>query len=164
MRFSSGEHIIGLRSGKVVKARSVQPFPEQSQWSAERIEEVTGVPWNPIGTVNRDAHENQEPQKTDGDIDGDPAAAPPVSRGMPVLPKHLNRFGYTEACLKCRLMRTGDRTQPNKGHSEACKQRIRELCLRDCEFAAKAKAGLARTSGQKEAPLQGPEQKPANPK
>ena len=112
MRFQSGEHLVAMKNGRVVKARSLQPFPLERLWDSERIDGIVGVPWNPVGTAQRQAAENQEPQRPDADIDGEPQPGPGLSRGMPVLAKHLEKFGYTDNCRKCRKLRLGDRTQP----------------------------------------------------
>ena len=125
-----------------MKARSLQPFPLEKLWDAERIDGIVGVPWNPVGTAQRQAAENQEPHRPEADIDGEQQQGPGPNRGMPVLAKHLEKFGYTDNCRKCRKLRMGDVSQPGMGHSAECKARIREQALRHAEFSAQAQAGL----------------------
>ena len=82
------------------------------------------------------------------------------SRGMKIMRKHLEKYGFTAHCRKCIALRAGDMTQPaiHLGHSRACVKRIRDLALQDPEFAERAAAGLARTAAnaQSSAPSQGP--------
>ena len=102
IRLTSGEHLVSLQNGQVVKTRSIQPFPQEQLWNSDYVDALVGVPWDPVGTIQRGAHENQEPQKPEPEIDGDALEAPIKSRGMYVMPKHLEKFGYSEKCLTCR--------------------------------------------------------------
>lgn len=141
VRFNSNEHVVAMDDGKVIRARAVESKPEEARWCAEKALGVEAMPWTTTGTV-RIGH-GQElvvPRQSEETIGGKTAA--PTRRGMPAGPGHLSKFGYTEQCKKCRLMRCGDTSRPNLGHSEKCKERIRELCLRDAEFQARAQAGL----------------------
>ena len=61
----------------------------ETQWNADRIAEITGIPWDPVGTATRSAQQDQEPQKVEEEIDGTALDAPTTTRGMPVLQKHL---------------------------------------------------------------------------
>ena len=72
MRFTSGEHLVALEDGRVVKTRSIRPFPTQLQWNAECFKSVVGIPWDPVGTMKRGAAENQEPQRVEPPVDGEP--------------------------------------------------------------------------------------------
>ena len=56
------------------------------------------------------------------------------------------------------MLRQKDYSQPYRSHNVECKTRIRELCLRDAEFQAMARAGRRRT-GEEESPDQ-PSQRP----
>ena len=38
--------------------------------STDRIAEITGIPWDPVGTAARSAQQDQEPQKVEEEIDG----------------------------------------------------------------------------------------------
>ena len=55
-RWSSGEHIIVLESGKVVRARAIHELAEDQRWDAARV--AGGSPWAPTGTV---AYKGDEP-------------------------------------------------------------------------------------------------------
>ena len=143
-RFHSNEHVVIMDDGRAVRARAVQAFPVETRWDKEKVMAITARPWSPTGTVRRRPDEEQEVPHPAQEAEGqDPAPVQP--RGMPVLRQHLTKFGYTDRCLKCRMIRTGDTSRPSEGHSKACRERIREESMRDLEFAARAKAGLART-------------------
>ena len=147
-RFQSNEHIVALEDGRVVKARSVQALPEERRWNSERALGVQGKPWRPMGTVQRGACEDQEPPRRREEAAGEDA--PPVTRNMPVQQQHLDKFGYTAGCLKCRMMRTGDHSRPSQGHSQMRRTMIREAAAGDTEFRQQAMAGQARTGGGEE--------------
>ena len=117
-------------------------------WNKDFMTAITGVPWDPVGTMQRGAQQDQEPQKTEEEMDGKFEEAPGKARGMQIKQPQLDKFGYSENCRKCRLLQRGDYTQPSLGHSQACKQRIRELSLKDAEFAARARAGQARVQAE----------------
>ena len=76
MRWTSGEHLVAMRNGRVVKARSLQPFPLEKLWDSDRIGAIIGVPWNPVGTAQRPAAEDQEPHRPEDDIDGEQQQGP----------------------------------------------------------------------------------------
>ena len=47
----------------------------------------------------------------------------------------LLKYGYTEGCRKCLLIRTGDQSQPSLGHSQECRRRIEARMKNDPEQA-----------------------------
>ena len=55
-RFTSGEHLVSMSDGRVVKARSIQPFAKELQYRAESIDTVVGAPWDPVVTAKRGAY------------------------------------------------------------------------------------------------------------
>ena len=151
IRFESPEHIIAMMAdGRIVKARDIQQLPLERQWNADRVKGITGKPWAPLGTVRRGGREDQEPRRGE-EVDGqDPA--PSANRGMSVQQKHLDRFGYSSGCIKCRMMQTNDTSRPCQGHGDACKARIREAAMRDAEFSAQARQWAARTGEEEQQP------------
>ena len=159
-RFETREHIVGMDDGRVVRTRSVQAFPMESRWCADKVLNIVGMPWTPTGTVRK--------------VTVDPASVPtpsvqhqggeeaqPVQRGMPVQLKHVKKFGYTEGCRKCKTIREGDLSQPTLGHSDTCRARMGGLAKEDDEFKAQAEAGEKRkmdTKGPQQQQQQGPEE------
>ncbi len=146
-RAESTEHYVALDDGRVVRAGAVRPFPEGSRWRPEHILGVTGYPWAPTGTI-REINEPGVPEPFKGEPGG--KAREPVSRNMPILTKHIQKFGYTDGCRKCRAMRSRDNSQPTLGHSAECRERIRRLAMQDEEFCDRARAGEARTRRDRE--------------
>ena len=133
-----------MDDGRVVRAGAIQVFPVESRWQKDRVLGVQGYPWAPTGTLRRANEQNPEvPAPAVVSVEGHDHE--PVPRGMPVLPKHLSKFGYSERCRKCKAMLEGDTSQPTLGHSEVCRMRIRQLAKGDEEFGVKAEAAERRT-------------------
>ena len=123
------------------------PVPEESRWCLDRVLGVQRFPWEPTGTI-ASGHEYPRGRPL-SQKDGE-EQEPITSRGMPVLAKHLAKYGHTSGCAKCRAMQTGDKSKPTLGHNAACKERIRNLAEQDEEFRAQAVAGRNRTRREEE--------------
>ena len=67
---------------------------------------------------------------------------------MPVTRQHLNKYGYSERCSKCRDVQQGNRAVSRKGHTKACRARVVGLAMEDPEFREQARAGAKRKGGQ----------------
>ncbi len=144
-RFESCEHVVAMDDGSVVRTRSVQAFPEETRWDADRILGVTGKPWAPTGTTRAtrpSAPQSEVPARGDDHAHGGDRG--PLPRGMLVRRKHVEKFGFTEKCRKCRAIREGDLTQPTLGHSEACRQRMHAMAKDDDELKERAYAAERR--------------------
>jgi len=94
-RFESEEHIIGMESGKVVRARAVRSLPEGSMWSKEALLRVAGVPWRPSGVIEDDGSKIPELPRAVEIKPKEPEVGP-KSRAMKIMPKHLEIAGHTE--------------------------------------------------------------------
>ena len=133
-------------------------FPEERLWNADLIMGVSATPWQATGTLQKNARGVL--LATD-----DPAAeghteVQPVVRGMPIRKEMLAKLGYSDMCRKCRMLRTGDESQPSLGHSESCRKRILALAAADDAFRAKVQAAERRTrrelkpSGDRSSPVE----------
>ena len=142
-RFDSREHFVGLPDGRVVRAGTVEQMPEETLWNAEKLLAVSCYPGSPTTTVRQ----TNLPSQPAGEVPVDgPEMPPSLSRDMPVQKRHLDRYGYTDKCWKCRHMRSGDDSAEVKAraHSIACRDRIREAAIKDPEFRVQADAGRRR--------------------
>ena len=146
VRFDANEHVIAMADGRIVRARSVQSYPEETRWDKDLVSEISGLPWAPTGTTRTRSEGLQGVPAQEEPADG-VDAAPTACRGMPVLRKHIDSYGPTAGCLKCRMIRDKDFSRPGQGHSEKCKQRIRGMCLRSSDHRAQAEAGQRRRNG-----------------
>ena len=138
-------HIVALDDGRVARVGAVQAFSVESQWAGEKILGITGVLWALMGAM-RSGGAMRDPL-------GIPVAAPQVDgepeaeqrfRGMPVRQRHLEKFGYSEGCKKCRHLREGNLSQPTLEHSPKCRERIQGLAEADEEFQDRAMQGAIR--------------------
>ena len=147
-RFESHEHIVGMPDGRVVRAGAVQVFPEETRWNAGVLLNVEGMPWSPAGTI-REVRAPEVPADLPEGEGEDPRQE---TRGMQILPKHLEKYGYSDKCQKCRNLQTGARTGSRKGHTPQCRARLITLIREDEEFKEAAEAADRRKGGEQEAP------------
>ena len=130
-QFETLEHIIAMKNGQIIRARSVQAFPEEKLWCKELAFGVSAMPWDNRATLarlsqGRPLEPMEMPTPAEAPVDGtDPVAG--ASRGMPIRLPMLEKFGFTAGCRKCRLLERGSILQPNLGHNEECRRRIIQL-------------------------------------
>ena len=104
-RMDSHEHYVGLSDGRVVRAGTIELLPVESMWSADALMEISAFPGTTTTTLRRDNRPN-----LDTDVTAGPEMPDPISRDMPILPKHLTRYGYSDGCWKCRKIAQGVNT------------------------------------------------------
>ena len=104
--FESYEHVIAMSDGRVVRARSVMAFPEERLWSKEHVLGVKAAPWQSTTTLAKNAR--GLPRATDEPETEGTAEATPATRGLQSRREMLKKFGFTEGCRKCRMMRICD--------------------------------------------------------
>ena len=137
---STTEHIVALPDGRVVRAGAVTPYPEERLWNAERVLGVKGFPSDPTTTMRREKGREGEVPAPAAEAAGEEQPEP-VARNMPVQMKHLRKYGFSAMCRKCRALEEEDNTVPSSlGHSDYCKDRIRNLAANDEEFKEQAEA------------------------
>jgi hypothetical protein len=156
-------------NGKVHTIRGIQRQPRDQRWRKEAIEAITATPWD------------REPS-AEGELRVLPPLAPPAAAAAAKEPEvreqeynprrvfikqtDLERFGFTEQCRRCQLMRRGAKAQGVK-HSDECRLRV-EQCLRDAgdprldRAEARALDELERRAAD-EAPPAAPPAEPAAP-
>ncbi len=113
-------------NGKVHEIRGIQRQPRDARWRKEALEAITATPWN------------REPA-AEGELRVlPPLAAPAAAAGAeepevrePEYNPHraftkqsdLERFGFTENCRRCVLMREGRKAQGVQ-HDDGCRSLI----------------------------------------
>ena len=130
INMTSSEAIIGTELG-IVKARTVRRVPEESRWSAEAIEKISGVPWKPYGHVEDDKIYTRVPVHEDREVpfpmerESDPDPAP---KGFNILRRHLITYGFTPGCPGCYAAKHNAKY---KNHTPACREIIRTAMVKD---------------------------------
>ena len=124
-RWRSTEHYKGSPHG-VVKSYTVKLKHLEERWDAEAIEAITGTPWNltPMPTDD-DGPRVLPPLLEDQRLREGPRPKEPEVRApsRPRITKaDLGRWGYTDGCLRCRLVRSG---KANDGSNHFKQFRIR---------------------------------------
>ena len=120
--------------GAVQKCRSIRCLPEEESWCRDSVNGVKCFPWDeeqegdddspprelrPDDVIQPSEGPWQEPEPRDADED-------PVPRGVKIQLKHLRQYGFTQSCRKCRMLLSGDRSQPQLAHSSECRRRVLE--------------------------------------
>ena len=131
-RFSSEEHIVAMNDGRVVRARAVRSLPEASMWDKDEVMNVAGVPWQPSGNVEGDGTRLLEVPRVI--IQEEEAEDVPKVRATKIMPKHLEKVGYTKGCQKCADLKNGTQELTRRGHSAECRKRIEEELRNDEEL------------------------------
>ena len=131
VRHESGEIIVSMPDGSVVKARDFREVPDNVAWVGEQLELVRGTPYDHAGTLDA---------QTPGDDEQLPVIPElrPVdqkennTRGLPLRERHFKIIGYTDGCIKCRKMQRNERS--SDGHSPDCRRRALRLLMESDEF------------------------------
>ena len=123
----SGEIIVGNDEG-VKKGQSWARKPEDSRWDGKLLEEMKGVPWEPIpgrGMIQIKS-KTVIPGESQGDeILDEPLLRDMVPRRLKITKYDLRKYGLTVDCPGC--------IAANRGlvanHSEKCRDRVEKLIL-----------------------------------
>ena len=127
-RWRTTEHYVNTPTG-VIKCRAIKRKPIEDRWSREAIERIEATPWRltPSPKDGSGGPRVLPPLPDDQLIRDGPKPREPEVRA-PLRPRiqksDLNRWGYTEGCLRCRQMRSGKGAEDGSTHSEKCRQRI----------------------------------------
>ena len=122
-QFSSGEHIVAMPDGKVVRARAVQPRPEGVPTTKAALDVIAS---GPSGGSEVITQKSAGPTKKAENTPPGPAETDPIPRGFRVTRDLLDKFDYTKGCPKCEALRRGDNRQIAH-HSKECRTRIEEM-------------------------------------
>ena len=130
--WGTGECYIATQNG-VVKARAIQRKPAADRWDPAAIGAVCGTPWKMKPDI-APSEVRVLPPRPQEEIQADAAGPNPAEadeappKGLRIVKADFEKFGYTDACPRCRTMRAGRIAKPGVNHSAACKTRMeREL-------------------------------------
>ena len=129
MGFTSAEHILGTIEGKIVRSGAVKAHPE-IEWDSELFDATIGSPWDSEGK-SRD-EPGGEPQRLADDIPrvvvprgaDEDAPSVPLPRRPLISRDLLDRYGYTDGCVKCQDSKSGSFQRLSRAHSAECRNRI----------------------------------------
>jgi hypothetical protein len=133
LQFSSGEHIIALSDGRVVRARAVDPRPDTVKVTKESLTCIKVGPWDPSEVITQGSEikppvpiEETQPSQR----------AEPVPRSVRITQERLERFGFTKGCPKCEALRRGD-DHKTVGHNTDCRKRMESEMAKDSVLSQK---------------------------
>ena len=133
LQFSSGEHIIALSDGRVVRARAVDPRPDTVKVTRESLNCIKVGPWDPLevitqGSEDKPLHSTEETQPS--------RKTEPVPRSVRITQERLDKFGYTKGCPKCAALSRGDEHQ-SLSHNAECRKRMESEMGKDSVLSKK---------------------------
>ena len=104
-----------------MKARSVKRMRESESWSWEEIEKFNIPTWK----AQLGEGEVQLEEREEGEEVRQPVARTIIPRDFNIKQAHLEKFGYSENCGRCSVLRRGG--TPTMHHTIKCRDRIRKL-------------------------------------
>ena len=118
-RASSDEYIIILDNGTVVKARSIKLLPDSQSWNSEVLEGISATPWKEQAVQKEPEviHKTEFVEKENPVVEG-PTVYDSIPRDFYVTAEHVQKFGFTTKCPRCRTLLRGGK--PTQSHSKAC--------------------------------------------
>ena len=119
-QFSSGEHIVAMPDGRIVRARAIQPKPEGVPTTKASLDVIASGPAGGSAVITQ---KSPGPTEMAEDVTPRASESDPVPRGFRVTKDLLDKFDYSKGCPKCEALRRGDRHQAVH-HSKECRKRI----------------------------------------
>ena len=144
MRWSSQEHLVARAcDGVVVRTRAVREVPRAV--TLDILDGIVGMPHAPQGVAKFEKLEvprmNQVPEPP---LEDPMADLPrPIPRNIYVTKEMLRRFGYTEDCPKCTMLRRGLPHGP-MNHSVECRKLMIERMKADPDYQERVEAAESR--------------------
>ena len=92
LQFSSGEHIVALNDGRVIRARAVQPRPDTIRITRESLNQMKVGPWDPSEVITQDSEDRPSPSAEETQPS---QRREPVPRSIRITQDRLEKFGYT---------------------------------------------------------------------
>ena len=138
--FQTGEHLVAMRDGKVVKARAVKERPANTDIKWEDLQAISQPP--SAGIVALKEGSGGEVGRRREEPDGEASNPGSKSRGVNIRPKILEDVGYTEGCPRCRALKEGDASRVQTSHhSAACRKRVEEKMMEIPKWRREVEAG-----------------------
>ena len=118
--FSSGEHLVALNDGSVIRARAVHPRTDTVKVTREAFNLIQNGPWDSSEVSAQDSGHKLAPSK---EVTQHSPKAEPVPRSFRINQEKLAKFGLTKGCPKCEALRRGDK-HDTVHHSGECRKRL----------------------------------------
>ena len=121
----SSEIYVGTKDG-TIKVRTFARRGEEDRWREKKLQEMIGVPWEPIpGTGMREVKSRVhiEGAGAGEDIVEEAQVRASIPRRMRFDLDDLEKYGYTTGCPGCKAKNRG---QTGVNHNEECRSRIEE--------------------------------------
>ena len=120
-RMESNESLIGLKDGTVVKCRDFREVSDDVAFNAELLKIIKGTSFDPTNTMPPHLPGDESTLPVPPQLRStDPSER--ATRGFIIRDRHCNVAGYSDGCLKCRMMQRGVRS--SEGHNAECRARI----------------------------------------
>ena len=92
LQFTSGEHIVALTDGRVVRARAVHPKPAGTRPTKADLTNIKTGPWGATEVITQDTRVDAPKSKDDP---SGPSPSDPVLRGLRITRELLERNSFT---------------------------------------------------------------------
>ncbi len=141
-QFETGEHIVSMLDGKVVRAKAIKEKPTNTELTKDMLDIVKGLPWMPTGTVGervRPVLSRAGPLPEEG-----PEEQEAQPRGVHIRKAVLEKVGYTKDCRKCKALQRGDTSSATVHHSPSCRKRVEEEMSKDEKLKKEVEAAKER--------------------
>ena len=130
----TGEHLLAVHTGEVIRVRTIHRLPAERQWDAATVLAIQATPRSPGAREDpepRIAGEKEEkPEVVDvGRPEHQDAQGAP--RELKIDARLLEKYGLTDECGGCVHVQLG--LGSRRAHSNACRKRIYDLMAADPE-------------------------------
>ena len=115
--FETGEHIVSMTEGQVVRARAIKEKPTNTELTKEMLDTVKGLPWMPTGTVGEAARPVLHRAVPLADENPEEQEAHP--RSVKIRRAVLEKVGYSRHCPECIAVQRGDTSRATSRMPEA---------------------------------------------
>ena len=129
LQFTSGEHIVALEDGRVVRARAVHPIPAGTQPTKASLTSIKTGPWGATEVITQDTKTDAPKSK---DVPSVPSPTDPVPRGFRITRDVFEKYSLTKGCPKCEAIRREDDSNTIH-HNRECRKRIEAAMTQDVE-------------------------------
>ena len=130
----TGEHLLAVHTGEVIRVRTVHRLPAEKQWDAKVVLDIRAPPRSPGPREDpelRLAGEREE--KPEAVLIARPGHqdAHGAPRELRIDARLLEKYGFTDECSGCVHHQLGLGTR--RAHSSVCRKRIYDLMAEDPE-------------------------------
>ena len=120
--WNSDESIVHAEDGKIVKVRSIKLMVESESWSNEAIEKMNVARWKAQFAKVESRLEERDEEEVAEEV----CPREVLPRDFSIRKDHLEKYGYSEDCGRCNVIRRGGQPKHQTRHSKQCRERIRQ--------------------------------------